>query len=328
MINNSKNATGSSLNSTVKKIAQLIEGYPAWFKQRRKVEQFFLLYGMIGIIPFILFAVFRLLKAVFNYLYKIKYKGFALQTSPFIFLMIIGYVGAFISSFLVGRIGLMLYLFPAIIIIPVLYFKKGNGSTPKSWLLSFLLLIGGTLLGQLGIHTSLLGGNVRASSAQLLEKNVEPANGALYKSQIDNFITNNMNWLSIWQQDSLNASAKFHNTRYTTYENELAIERQRQAIIKQKEKEAAAEALRQRSIADGSYMPSESDIRPACKKLSEARSLTGYINWGWFNHSWYPSQKTLIMRGKSKNAFGVEIPFAAECRWEKGGNIRLVEITR
>lgn len=93
----------------------------------------------------------------------------------------------------------------------------------------------------------------------------------------------------------------------------------------QEEKRRAAEA-RDKAIADGSYMPSESEIRPACEKLAEARSLTGRVNWGWFNYSWFPEMKTLILKGKTKNAFGVEIPFSAKCKWEKGGNIRLVEI--
>jgi len=93
-------------------------------------------------------------------------------------------------------------------------------------------------------------------------------------------------------------------------------------------KEEEARIARQKSIEDGSYMPSQSDLERPCKRMVEGNSLTGKVDWGWFNASWFPQQKTLILKGKTSNAFGVMIPFSAECRWEKGGNIRLVEITR
>lgn len=90
------------------------------------------------------------------------------------------------------------------------------------------------------------------------------------------------------------------------------------------EREAAIK--RQKAIADGSYLPSLFEVRPSCEKLVEARTLTGRVNWGWFNYDWDRSQKTLVLRGHTKNGFGVELPLVAKCRWEKGNVVRLLSL--
>ena len=90
-----------------------------------------------------------------------------------------------------------------------------------------------------------------------------------------------------------------------------------------------AEKLRERQIADGSYQPTEFEVGRTCKELAKENSLTKDVDWGFLggaNSKWFPQLKTIILEGKTKNAFGVNIPFSIECRWEKGGVVRVVEI--
>lgn len=91
-----------------------------------------------------------------------------------------------------------------------------------------------------------------------------------------------------------------------------------------------AKASREKAIADGSYKPEEFEVGGPCKALAEANTLTKKVDWGFFggaNSKWFPAFKTIILSGKTQNAFGVEIPFTVECRWEKGGSVRIVEMT-
>ncbi len=90
-----------------------------------------------------------------------------------------------------------------------------------------------------------------------------------------------------------------------------------------------AEKIREQQIADGSYQPSEFEVGRTCKELAKENSLTKDVDWGFLggaNSKWFPAQKTIILEGKTKNAFGVAIPFSIECRWEKGGIVRVVEV--
>lgn len=108
------------------------------------------------------------------------------------------------------------------------------------------------------------------------------------------------------------------------------------AVIKAKLEEISLieksirEAATAREIADGSYMPSEIEVGRVCKEIVESNALTKRVDWGFLGLAgakWFPQQKTIILEGRSKNAFGVDIPFSVECRWEKGGVVRLVELT-
>lgn len=136
-------------------------------------------------------------------------------------------------------------------------------------------------------------------------------------------ISNTSTWLDQPQRNQLNNVLKNIN-------QEVDNEKERQRLEAARKK-AEAEELRRQSIADGTYQPTEFEVGRPCKELAEENALTGRVDWGWFgmaNSRWYPSSKTLVLEGKTKNAFGVKIPFKISCQWQKGGIVKVVGLSR
>lgn len=115
------------------------------------------------------------------------------------------------------------------------------------------------------------------------------------------------------------------------------ITTEQRAVIKNRLDEISAidEELRlaakDQAIRDGTYMPSELEVGRACKSLAKEAALTKRVDWGFLGlagSKWIPERKTIILEGRSQNAFGVDMPFSIECRWEKGGIVRVVDIAQ
>jgi len=110
---------------------------------------------------------------------------------------------------------------------------------------------------------------------------------------------------------------------------EVDNEKERQRL-EEARKAAEAEERRRQSIADGTYRPDEFEVGRPCKQIAEQNALTGRVDWGWFgaaNSRWYPDSKTIVLEGRSKNAFGVKIPFKITCQWQKGGIVKMIGLT-
>lgn len=83
---------------------------------------------------------------------------------------------------------------------------------------------------------------------------------------------------------------------------------------------AKREMDRLKAIEDGTYMPNEFEVGGPCKELAKQNSLTQRVDWGWLgnaNAKWYPSLKTIILQGKTQNAFGVKIPFTIDANGKR-----------
>ena len=68
-----------------------------------------------------------------------------------------------------------------------------------------------------------------------------------------------------------------------------------------------------------------------CVSTANARAFTRRADWGLGGwparlQTWDP-MKTVILNGKSENAFGVKVPFTIECKWTANGPV-LVEINQ
>jgi hypothetical protein len=176
----------------------------------------------------------------------------------------------------------------------------------------------------LGVTNSPFGISTRNKARNLMAKVITPSEGGGYSSEIEQLLSSEQNWISMKQDNELRSQASTASLQYKEYkkqEEEKRIAREAQE----------AEARKEQQIADGTYMPDEFEVGRPCKELAEENSLTKRVDWGWFgaaNSKWFPEQKTIILEGRTKNAFGVEIPLSIECRWEKGGIVRLVEISR
>ena len=127
-----------------------IEGYPNWFKQRKKVTQFALLYSMIGIIPFVLYPIAAVAL-------QIRSNGFSFKTTPMVSTLAIGYTGAIISGFIAGNKGLGIYLLIAVFVLPMLYIRRGKGSPWIGVLIGFLMLFGLPIGDFLGVRNAPFG---------------------------------------------------------------------------------------------------------------------------------------------------------------------------
>lgn len=135
-------------------------------------------------------------------------------------------------------------------------------------------------------------------------------------------IDNTATILDIPQRDKLNSVLIKIN-------QEIDNEKERQAL-EEARKKAEAEELRRQSIANGTYRPDEFEVGRPCKQIAEQNALTGRVDWGWFgnaNSRWYPDSKTIVLEGRSKNAFGVKIPFRITCQWQKGGIVKMTGLT-
>ncbi len=78
-------------------------------------------------------------------------------------------------------------------------------------------------------------------------------------------------------------------------------------------------------------LPDQTTVTVQCKEKAKAASATGKINWNAFGTGdprWYAPAATVILSGKTKNAFGTTIPFKIECRGNSDGTVRVVEVTR
>ena len=298
-------------------VSNSILRYPSWFKQRRKATQFALLYSGIGIVPFILYPFCSLVL-------KINANGFSIKSTPLAFTLSIGYAGAIAAGFIGGNTLLAIYTVIGIFAYPLLYVRKGKGPLGIGLVVSILMLFGIAVGDVLGIRYAPFGISTRSKAQNLMTRTVEPSSGAEYSSEVELFLAKNTNWISMKQGNELRSIASFKNLQYKAYkkqEEEKRIAREAQE----------AEERKVQQIADGTYMPDEFEVGRPCKELAEENSLTKSVDWGWFgaaNSKWFPQQKTIILEGKTKNAFGVEIPFNIECRWEKGGIVRIVEIGR
>jgi len=78
-------------------------------------------------------------------------------------------------------------------------------------------------------------------------------------------------------------------------------------------------------------LPDQTTVTVQCKEKAKAASATGKINWNAFGTGdprWYAPAATVILSGKTKNAFGTMIPFKIECRGDSDGSVKVVEVTK
>lgn len=243
----------------------------------------------------------------------------------FFLLLVVGYCGTialgFIGGVLLGRLAVLASVFLA----PVFFWFSVDQSKWRSFLLFFLLLYTQFAVWT-GVNNAPLGAPAREKAADLIAASSQnPAEGKRVSEEISSLLQGDSNWFfpDSFEYRALEKARDASLASYNSYVAE--IKRQREAAEAE-----AARVRREQEIADGSYMPSEFEVGRPCKELAKSNSLTRRIDWGFFglaNSKWFPAQKTIILEGRSKNAFGVDIPFSIECRWEKGGVVRLVEIT-
>ena len=241
----------------------------------------------------------------------------------FVFLAI-GYAGSVITGFIGGGLFVSIFLFIAVIGFPILYAAAIEKGYWRVALLFFLLLFT-QFSAWTGVNNAPLGASARKRAGELIAKSSDdPARGKDVSEEIDALLTEESNWF-LSNSFEFRALEKARDDSLSAYNSYMAEEKRK----KEAEEAEAARALREQQITDGSYMPSEIEVGRACKDLAEGNTLTRRVNWGFLglaNSKWFPAQKTIILEGRSKNAFGVEIPFSIECRWEKGGLVRVVEI--
>ena len=78
-------------------------------------------------------------------------------------------------------------------------------------------------------------------------------------------------------------------------------------------------------------LPDRTAVIVECKKYAVNRSATGKVDWNAFGTGdprWIGNIATVILSGKTKNEYGIKIPFTIECRGNQDGNIKLVKIVR
>ncbi|MDC0303010.1 hypothetical protein OAL13_00135 [bacterium] len=82
-----------------------------------------------------------------------------------------------------------------------------------------------------------------------------------------------------------------------------------------------------RATVDTSY---RGPLFSYCKAQATARATTGRINWGFggagARASFWDGSQTVIMKGRSKNAFGTLMPFTIECQSTDSG-MRVVQVS-
>ena len=176
-----------------------------------------------------------------------------------------------------------------------------------------------------GVNNAPLGASARKRAGELIAKSSkDPVNGKAVSEEIDALLAQESNWF-LSNSFEFRALEKARDDSLSAYNSYVAEVKRR----KEAEEAEAARVLHEKQVEDGSYMPSELEVGRACKELAESNALTRRVNWGFLglaNSKWFPAQKTIILEGRSENAFGVEIPFSIECRWEKGGGVRVVEL--
>lgn len=134
-------------------------------------------------------------------------------------------------------------------------------------------------------------------------------------------LDNTKTWLTESQKQEVNQVL-------TVINSERAAEKKRLADA-EFERKLEEEAKKQQAIADGSYIPDEFEVGRPCKKLAEELSTTGRIDWGFLGNAksrYSPGTKTILMEGRTKNAFGVKIPFKIACQWQPGGIVKVINV--
>lgn len=244
--------------------------------------------------------------------------------SLFFLFLAIGFVGAVILGFIAGLLLVRFYLLLAVFGLPLLYIGAIDRGYWRAALL-FLLLLFTQFAAWTGVNNAPLGAGARMRGQELIvQSKSNPADGKTVSESIDAFITKESNWFM--------PSSFEYRALEKARDDSLAAYNAHIAELKKQKEIADAEAARQQreqQIADGSYMPSETEVGRTCKELAEENALTRRVDWGFLglaNSKWFPAQKTIILEGRTKNAFGVDIPFSIECRWEKGGVVRVVEV--
>ncbi|WP_254975920.1 hypothetical protein [Cyanobium sp. Lug-B] len=236
----------------------------------------------------------------------------------FLILIAIGLLGSFLAGFIGGWLFARPIIFLAAFGCCVLF--SSALKTGKWW--AFMLFMPLLFLfffpGEAGMKIAPLGRNARLNAADIIEKSKQhPENGKAVSDEIDRLLERESNWFQSYEFE-LEKARNNSLAAYSKYKSELERKNAESARIR-----------RDQQITDGSYIPSEFEVGRACKELARSNSLTRRVEWGFLgiaNSKWFPDQKTIILEGTSKNGFGVDMPFSIECRWEKGGIVRVVEI--
>ena len=241
----------------------------------------------------------------------------------FVFLSI-GFLGSVVTGFIGGVLFVSIFVIISALGLPFLYLGVIEKGYWRVALLFFLLLFT-QYSAWTGVNNAPLGASARKRAGELIAKSSkDPVNGKAVSEEIDALLAQESNWF-LSNSFEFRALEKARDDSLSAYNSYVAEVKRR----KEAEEAEAARVLHEKQVEDGSYMPSELEVGRACKELAESNALTRRVNWGFLglaNSKWFPAQKTIILEGRSENAFGVEIPFSIECRWEKGGVVRVVEL--
>jgi hypothetical protein len=202
-----------------------VETHPKWFKRRKRIEQFLLIYP--GIISGLLFAIYPIARIGLHLLDN----GWASPIFPWILLTAIGYLGAIVAGYAGGNYFLVAYLFVAFICIPAAYRIRFNGSV-KGIIAMCFALVYSFYAGMTGIASSPLGARARGAYQRIKEKSVSDSHAQKYAQELSRFEEQNFNWLTHDQILELSSQILKEERRYSSYEEKLISKRTEMMQIK------------------------------------------------------------------------------------------------